>query len=93
MIKRKGGDEEKMTQGCGLCLKYNNNIHVLCVLNLNNMPSGPFQVRPSVITCVSSVRNPGCRSEVHRGHSSGWSHIPAIQAIQQAVTPTQTHTS
>ncbi|XP_076010462.1 vestigial like 4 like [Genypterus blacodes] len=29
-----------------------------------------IQVRPSVITCVSSVRNPGRRSEVHRSHSS-----------------------
>ncbi|KAM9857961.1 vestigial like 4 like [Aulostomus maculatus] len=28
------------------------------------------QVRPSVITCVSSSRNPSCRSEVHRSHSS-----------------------
>ncbi|GAA6220866.1 vestigial like 4 like [Lates japonicus] len=29
-----------------------------------------IQMRPSVITCVSSLRNPTCRSEVHRGHSS-----------------------
>ncbi|XP_044053569.1 vestigial like 4 like [Siniperca chuatsi] len=29
-----------------------------------------IQMRPSVITCVSSSRNPSCRSEVHRGHSS-----------------------
>lgn len=28
-------------------------------------------MRPSVITCVSSLRNPSCRSEVHRGHPSG----------------------
>lgn len=32
-------------------------------------------MRPSVITCVSSLRNPSCRSEVHRGHPSGqWMH-------------------
>lgn len=30
-------------------------------------------MRPSVITCVSSSRNPSCRSELHRGHSSGQS--------------------
>ncbi|XP_076586018.1 vestigial like 4 like [Chaetodon auriga] len=30
----------------------------------------PIQMRPSVITCVSSSRNPSCRSEVHRSHSS-----------------------
>lgn len=29
-----------------------------------------IQMRPSVITCVSSLRNPSCRSELHRGHSS-----------------------
>ncbi|XP_070819720.1 vestigial like 4 like [Chaetodon trifascialis] len=29
-----------------------------------------IQMRPSVITCVSSSRNPSCRSEVHRSHSS-----------------------
>ncbi|XP_010751508.1 vestigial like 4 like [Larimichthys crocea] len=29
-----------------------------------------IQMRPSVITCVSSSRTPSCRSEVHRGHSS-----------------------
>ncbi|XP_042343896.1 vestigial like 4 like [Plectropomus leopardus] len=29
-----------------------------------------IQMRPSVITCVSSSRNPSCRSEVHRGPSS-----------------------
>ncbi|KAF7666980.1 hypothetical protein LDENG_00083930 [Lucifuga dentata] len=39
-----------------------------------------IQVRPSVITCVSSVRNPVCRSEVHRSHSSviskcGYDHV------------------
>ncbi|XP_062273163.1 vestigial like 4 like [Scomber scombrus] len=33
-----------------------------------------IQMRPSVITCVSSSRNPSCRSEVHRSHSSGRSH-------------------
>ncbi|XP_030271887.1 vestigial like 4 like [Sparus aurata] len=30
-----------------------------------------IQMRPSVITSVSSLRNPSCRPEVHRGHSSG----------------------
>lgn len=29
-----------------------------------------IQMRPSVITCVSSSRNPSCRSEVHRSPSS-----------------------
>ncbi|XP_026198050.1 vestigial like 4 like [Anabas testudineus] len=29
-----------------------------------------IQMRPSVITCVSSLRNPSCRSEDHRSHSS-----------------------
>ncbi|XP_034398592.1 vestigial like 4 like [Cyclopterus lumpus] len=29
-----------------------------------------IQIRPSVITCVSSSRNPSCRSEVHRNPSS-----------------------
>uniref|UniRef100_A0A3P8SQK9 Vestigial like 4 like n=1 Tax=Amphiprion percula TaxID=161767 RepID=A0A3P8SQK9_AMPPE len=29
-----------------------------------------IQVRPTVITCVSSSRNPSCRSEVHRSPSS-----------------------
>ncbi|KAL7391683.1 hypothetical protein ABVT39_012924 [Epinephelus coioides] len=29
-----------------------------------------LQMRPSVITCVSSSRNPSCRSEVHRSPSS-----------------------
>lgn len=29
-----------------------------------------IQMRPSVITCVSSSRNPSCRAEVHRRHSS-----------------------
>lgn len=29
-----------------------------------------IQMRPSVITCVSSVRTPSSRSEVHRSHSS-----------------------
>ncbi|KAM7416260.1 hypothetical protein PAMA_018368 [Pampus argenteus] len=29
-----------------------------------------IQMRPSVITCVSSSRNPSCTSEVHRSHSS-----------------------
>ncbi|TNM90230.1 transcription cofactor vestigial-like protein 4 [Takifugu rubripes] len=34
-------------------------------------PASPqIQMRPSVITCVSSLRNPSCRSEVHRGHPS-----------------------
>nr|XP_020446198.1 transcription cofactor vestigial-like protein 4 [Monopterus albus] len=32
--------------------------------------AGQIQMRPSVITCVSSLRNPSCRSEVHRSHSS-----------------------
>lgn len=32
--------------------------------------SAQIQMRPSVITCVSSLRNPSCRSELHRGHSS-----------------------
>ncbi|KAI9521758.1 hypothetical protein NQZ68_003913 [Dissostichus eleginoides] len=30
-----------------------------------------IQMRPSVITCVSSLRNPSCRSELHRSPSSG----------------------
>ncbi|KAM8759565.1 vestigial like 4 like [Acanthopagrus latus] len=29
-----------------------------------------IQMRPSVITSISSLRNPSCRPEVHRGHSS-----------------------
>ncbi|XP_071783969.1 vestigial like 4 like [Centroberyx gerrardi] len=29
-----------------------------------------IQMRPSVITCVSSIRNPSCRSEVHSSHPS-----------------------
>ncbi|MED6274605.1 hypothetical protein CHARACLAT_018060 [Characodon lateralis] len=29
-----------------------------------------IQIRPSVITCVSSVKKPSCRPEVHRSHSS-----------------------
>ncbi|XP_061585898.1 vestigial like 4 like [Cololabis saira] len=29
-----------------------------------------IQMRPSVITCVSSLRNPSCRSDSHRSHSS-----------------------
>lgn len=39
-------------------------------------------MRPSVITCVSSLRNPSCRSEVHRGHPSGqWvAHAPDVHA-------------
>lgn len=35
----------------------------------NSAPT-QIQMRPSVITCVSSLRNPSCRSELHRGHSS-----------------------
>ncbi|KAM3610576.1 uncharacterized protein V6R79_005994 [Siganus canaliculatus] len=39
-----------------------------------------IQMRPSVITCVSSLRNPSSRSEVHRGHSpavskSNYDHV------------------
>uniref|UniRef100_A0A667X472 Vestigial like 4 like n=1 Tax=Myripristis murdjan TaxID=586833 RepID=A0A667X472_9TELE len=37
-----------------------------------------IQMRPSVITCVSSVRKPSCRSEVHSSHSPGQSHTLSI---------------
>lgn len=45
------------------------------------------QMRPSVITSVSSLRNPSCRPEVHRGHSSGQSHTPVNELIHQTVPP------
>ncbi|XP_017272607.1 vestigial like 4 like [Kryptolebias marmoratus] len=35
-----------------------------------NSPTNQIQVRPSVITCVSSVKKASSRSEVHRSHSS-----------------------
>lgn len=44
-------------------------------------------MRPSVITCVSSLRNPACRSELHRGHSSGQSDTPVNKLNPQTVTP------
>lgn len=46
-----------------------------------------FQMRPSVITCVSSSsRNHSCRSELHRGHSSGQSDT-LVNKLHQMVTP------
>ncbi|XP_072244424.1 vestigial like 4 like [Leuresthes tenuis] len=35
-----------------------------------NSTSSQIQMRPSVITCVPSLRNPSSRSEVHESHSS-----------------------
>lgn len=47
-----------------------------------------FQMRPSVITCVSSLsRNHSCRSELHRGHSSGQSGTLVKELHHQMVTP------
>lgn len=36
----------------------------------SSAPPTQIQMRPSVITCVSSSRTPPCRPEVHRGNSS-----------------------
>lgn len=47
-----------------------------------------FQMRPSVITCASSLRNPSSRSEGHRSDSSGqprtfleWAHFPDVPSL------------
>lgn len=45
-------------------------------------------MRPSVITCVSSSsRNHSCRSELHRGNSSGQSDALVKELYRQMVTP------
>ncbi|TNN86505.1 Homeodomain-interacting protein kinase 2 [Liparis tanakae] len=39
------------------------------------------QMRPSVITCVSSSRNPSCRSEIHRSPSSDATMTTVLRSI------------
>lgn len=46
-----------------------------------------LQMRPSVITCVSSSRKPSCTSVVHRSRSPGHSHTPAHELTLQTVPP------
>ncbi|XP_028271178.1 vestigial like 4 like isoform X2 [Parambassis ranga] len=38
--------------------------------NNKSTATSQIQMRPSVITCVSSLRDPSCRSDVHKSHSS-----------------------
>ncbi|XP_062236210.1 vestigial like 4 like [Platichthys flesus] len=42
-----------------------------------------IQMRPSVITCVSSLRNPSGRSEVHRSHTSGASKSSYDHVVEE----------
>ncbi|XP_035495865.2 vestigial like 4 like [Scophthalmus maximus] len=48
----------------------------------SNAPT-QIQMRPSVITCVSSLRNPSCRSEVHRGHSAAASESNYDHVVEE----------
>ncbi len=73
-----------------LCYKCKSFFSVFWLSNDPTLSLPPlFQMRPSVITCVSSSRNPSCRAEVHRGHSSGQSHTHEwmSELIHQTVTP------